>query len=100
MLRKGFPGVIAQAFSVGVEHHAGDHEFDPGRAVDQPFAQGLLLLFVENAPVAGRQVASGPAVSDKPFDIPVGELIPIALQVLTDVSIFKQLMGRAMAGLI
>ena len=50
---KGFPGVIAVAFAIGIEHHAGDHELDPRCAVAQPFEQGLFLCLVEDASIIG-----------------------------------------------
>ncbi|MNR16231.1 hypothetical protein D3C85_1328190 [compost metagenome] len=94
------PGVVAQSFAVGVEHHAGDHELDPRRAVDQPLAQSLLLFDIEDAPVVGREIASGSTVGDKPLDITIGERVPIALQRLAYLSLGIKFMGRAVAGLI
>ncbi|MNY56964.1 hypothetical protein D3C86_1930990 [compost metagenome] len=82
MFGKGLPGVIAQSFAVGVEHDAGDHEFDPRRAVNQPVTQRLLLVCVEHASVGRRQIATGSTVGDKPFDIAVGEWIPILIELL------------------
>ena len=78
---------LSGRLSVGVEHDAGDHEFDPGRTVDQPLAQGLFLLDIEDASVVGCKIASGTAVGDEPFDITVGELVPVLVQFSVDLPI-------------
>ncbi|MNG12320.1 hypothetical protein D3C84_959260 [compost metagenome] len=94
------PGVIALALAVGVEHDAGDHEFNPGRTVDQPCIQGLLLLDIEDASIAGCKIASGPAVGNEPLDIAVGEQVPVFIQLPVDLPIDAEFVCRAMAGLV
>ncbi|MCY1454113.1 hypothetical protein D9M71_711540 [compost metagenome] len=83
------PGVIPVVFGVGIEHHAGDHQLDPGGAVDQPLAQGIFLFNIKDASIIGGQITLGAAIGDEPFDIAIGELIPIVLRMPADPPIVK-----------
>ncbi|MNF76731.1 hypothetical protein D3C84_588560 [compost metagenome] len=47
------PGVIPVLPGIGEEHHAGDHQFDPRRAADQPLAQGIFLFGIKQAAIIG-----------------------------------------------
>ncbi|MNF73996.1 hypothetical protein D3C85_936410 [compost metagenome] len=83
------PGVIPIVFGVGKEHHTGNHQLDPGRAVDQPLAQGMFLFEIKHASIIGGQVAPGATIGDEPFDIAIGELIPVVIRDPADPAIVK-----------